>query len=118
MNHYSDVKETKLFIHEEAIKRVPDLKKKSGVLYRLNRWREEQINSGHKITYKDLVDTYINLNQHKGSFPQEESGRYINFIANFLKNESGKSKQDAIDAWHQLKKLNTPKTYEDWKKLN
>ncbi len=53
--NYTSNKETKDFIVKEALKLVPNLKRKSGARYRLNRWREERIDKGIKITYEDLV---------------------------------------------------------------
>src|SRR5258708_24337656 len=41
-------------LFRSALKIVPDLRRKSGARYRLNRWREEQIQKGNKITYGDL----------------------------------------------------------------
>src|SRR5690348_7181674 len=38
---YTNDKETKDFLEREAQKLVPGLKRKSGVRYRLNRWREQ-----------------------------------------------------------------------------
>ena len=58
INNYTSNKETKQFIEKEALKINPNLKNKSGSSYRLNRWREEQINKGNKITYADLVAEY------------------------------------------------------------
>lgn len=52
---YTNNKETKDFIVREAKKIAPDFKEKSGSRYRLNRWREEQIERGVKITYGDLI---------------------------------------------------------------
>src|SRR5258708_8927891 len=52
---YTNDKETKDFIETEALKIAPQQKRKSGVRYRLNRWREQQIDNGIKITYRDLV---------------------------------------------------------------
>ncbi|MDN5204786.1 SAP domain-containing protein [Fulvivirgaceae bacterium BMA10] len=114
--NYTNNKETKHFITNEALKIEPDLKHKSGVSYRLNRWREEQINSGKKITYGDLVRQYITLNQVKGSFEQVPHGRYINFLANYLEGEKGSTREQAIKTWKELKELNIPKTYQAWKK--
>ncbi len=114
--NYADIKETKDFITMEAQKLVTDLTRKSGAQYRLNRWREEQIEAGAKITYGDLVKKFIELNQVKGSFPQAPSGRYINFLSDFMKHEKGATRERALAAWHDLKKLNCPKNYEDWKK--
>ena len=113
---YTSNKETKEFIVSEALKIVPNLKRKSGARYRLNRWREEQLDKGVKILYEDLVKQYVKLNQLEGSFPQAPSGRYINFVSDFLAGEKNSTREQAIDAWGQLKKLNIPKNYQAWKK--
>src|SRR5439155_19523488 len=52
---YTNDRETKDFIVQEALKIAPKLKRKSGARYRLNRWREQQIDNGIKITYRALV---------------------------------------------------------------
>ncbi len=114
--NYTSNRETKQFIEAEASKIVPDLKKKSGARYRLNRWREEQINKGIKITYGDLVKQYISLNQVEGRFEQIPVGRYINFLADFLAEEKASTRQEAIAAWEKLKTLDIPKNYKAWKK--
>jgi hypothetical protein len=101
---------------KEALKIAPNLKRKSGVSYRLNRWREEQINKGRKITYGDLVRQYVKLNQVEGKFEKVPVVRYINFLAEFLAKEKTASRQQGVSAWNELKKLNIPKTYEAWKK--
>lgn len=113
---YTSNKETKEFIVKEALKIAPGLKRKSGARYRLNRWREEQIDKGIKITYEDLVKQYIKLNQLEGSFPQAPSGRYINFVSDFLAGEKNSTRQQAMDVWGQLKKLDIPKNYRAWRK--
>jgi hypothetical protein len=64
--NYTGNRETKDFIVREAKKLVPDLKRKSGARYRLNRWREEQLTKGIKITYGDLVKQYVKLNSDRG----------------------------------------------------
>ena len=115
--NYTSNKETKAFIVKEALKIDPNLKRKSGARYRLNRWREEQIEKGIKITYEDLVKQYVKLNRLEGSFPKIASGRwYIYFISEFLNGEKDATREEAISAWKQLKKLQIPKTYRDWKK--
>jgi len=114
--HYTSNKETKDFIVKEALKLVPNLKRKSGARYRLNRWREERIDKGIRITYEDLVKQYVRLNQLEGSFPQAPSGRYINFLSNFLAAEKNATREQAVNAWGRLKKLDIPKTYRAWKK--
>src|SRR5215510_13525902 len=55
VTHYTSNKETKDFIVREALKIDPHLRRKSGARYRLNRWREEMLTSGKRITYGDLV---------------------------------------------------------------
>lgn len=50
--------ETKSFLERESQKLVPGLKRKSGVRYRFNRWREAQLVKGVKLTYRDLVEQY------------------------------------------------------------
>lgn len=62
-----------------------------------------------------IVAKFIELNQTKGKFPQAPSGRYINFLSDFLANEKGATRNDGIDAWHELKELNIPKNYESWR---
>ena len=114
--NYTSNKETKDFLVKEALKIAPNLKLKSGARYRLNRWREEQIDKGIKITYEDLVKQYVQLNQLEGSFPQAPSGRYINFISDFLAAERNATRDEAISAWGQLKRLDIPKNYRAWKK--
>ena len=114
--NYTSNKETKEFIVEEALKIAPNLKRKSGASYRLNRWRDEQIDKGIKITYEDLVKQYVELNQMEGAFPQAPSGRYINFISDFLAAERNATRDEAVSAWGQLKKLDIPKNYRALKK--
>jgi hypothetical protein len=114
--NYTCNKETIQFIVSEANKIEPDLKEKSGVRYRLNRWREEQLTNGNKITYGDLVIKYIELNQKDGSFARIPSGRYINFLSDFLTNETNATRPEAVKAWKQLKKIDIPKTYKAWRK--
>jgi hypothetical protein len=63
IEHYTSNRETKDFIIEQARLMAPEARRKSGVWYRLNRWREEQITSGARPTYGDLVRQYILLNK-------------------------------------------------------
>lgn len=114
--NYTSNKDTKDFIVGEALKIVPGLRKRSGARYRLNRWREEQLTLRIPITYGDLVNKYIELNQAEEPFEQAPSGRYINFLSDFLKNEKGATREQAIQAWEEVKKMYAPKTYDAWKK--
>src|SRR5215470_4811977 len=55
IENYTSNRETKDFIVEQASRMAPEVGEKSGVWYRLNRWREEQIMSGKHPTYGDLI---------------------------------------------------------------
>ena len=114
--NYTSNKITKSFLEREAQKRVPGIKKKSGARYRLNRWREEQLTNGNPITYGDLVNRYIELNQTEGSFEKIPQVRYVNFLAEFLAKEKGATREDGIRAWKEVKELDAPKTYLAWKR--
>lgn len=116
--NYTNDRETKDFIVREALKIAPKLKRKSGARYRLNRWREQQIDNGIKITYRDVVREYVRLNQVEGSFPQVQvpSGRYVYFLSDFLSGEKNATRAQALTAWKQLKKADIPKNYREWKK--
>lgn len=115
---YTNDRETKDFIVREALKLEPNLKRKSGARYRLNRWREEQLEQGNKITYRDLVREYVRLNQLEGRFPQVPSGRYINFISDFMAGEKNATREQAVKAWRQLKQWDLPKNYRAWRKYH
>ena len=115
IEHYTSNHETKDFIIREAREISPEVREKSGVWYRLNRWREEQITNGNRITYRDLVQRYIALNKVE-RFEKVPHGRYINFVAAFLAAEKGSKRSDAIAAWSELKTMDVPKDYESWVK--
>jgi hypothetical protein len=86
------------------------------VRYRHNRWREEQLTKGVKITYRDVVKEYVRLNQTGEPFARIPIGRYINFLSDFSAAEKGASREQAIKAWEQLKTLDIPKNYRSWAK--
>jgi hypothetical protein len=115
IKNYKNNKKTWVFIIREIRKLQPDFKDKSGAKYWLNRWREEEIQKGNAITYGDLVNEYIRLN-NIDRLPQIPSAKFNNFISDYLKNEKGKTRTDAIKAWEELKKRNIPKDYNSWKK--
>lgn len=116
--NYTSNAETKNFLMKEALKLDPKLPKRSGVRYWLNRWREEQIENGRKITYGDLVRQFVKLSQSKEPFPQIPSTRFNNFISDYLKSEKGSTKAAANKAWEKLKKLDIPKNYQSWVKYH
>jgi SAP domain-containing new25 len=115
IEHYTSNRETKDFIVREARKLAPDVRAKSGVWYRLNRWREEQITNGNRPTYGDLVRQYVALNRME-RFDKVPHGRYINFVAEFLAAEKNVTRSDAIAAWAELKAMDVPKDYASWVK--
>jgi hypothetical protein len=112
--HYTSNTETKQFIEREAAKIEPGFKRASGTRYLLNRWREEQIAAGRKITYRDLVLQAIALNKSKSGPLRVQSGRYINFISDFMAENKGATHADAVNAWHEVKAMDAPKTYAAW----
>ncbi len=112
---YTNDKETKDFLEREALKLAPGLKRKSGARYRLNRWRENRVANGVKITYRDLVREYVRLSQTAGPFAQIPHGRYINFVSDFMAAEQGATREQAVRAWTTLKALDVPKDYRSWK---
>lgn len=116
IRNYTSNRATKDFIEKEAAKIAPGLKKRSGARYRLNRWREEQLAAGKKITYGDLVREYVRLNTGTEPFAKIPSGRYINFLSDFLAREKNATHADARRAWAALKKMDVPKDYASWKK--
>ena len=115
IEHYTSNRETKNFIVQQARKAAPEVREKSGVWYRLNRWREEQVTQGNHPTYGDLVRQYIALNKME-RFEKVPHGRYVNFVAEFLAAEKNGTRADAIAAWTELKALDVPKNYASWVK--
>lgn len=115
IEHYTSNRKTKDFIVQEARKLAPEVREKSGVWYRLNRWREEQVTNGKRPTYGDLVRQYVVLNR-MDRFEKIPHPRYINFLAEFLAIEKNVTRADAIAAWAELKIMDIPKTYASWVK--
>ena len=115
IDNYTSNRETKDFIVGQARKVAPDVREKSGVWYRLNRWREERITSGAHPTYGDLVRQYIVLNKMQ-RFERIPFRCYINFVADFLAADKRATRAQAIAAWTELKELDTPKDYVSWVK--
>ena len=115
IENYTSNRETKDFIIEQARRMAPDVREKSGVWYRLNRWREEQITSGRQPTYGDLVRQYVALNKMP-RFERIPLDRYINFVADFLEANKSATRAEAIAAWKVLKRLDVPKNYASWVK--
>jgi len=115
IRNYTSNRVTNDFIRREAARKNPDVGQKSGVWYRLNRWREAQL-ARRTITYGDLVDEFIALNRVKRFARIPLEGYYIHFLADFLAAEQGASHKDARAAWKKLKAMDAPKTYDGWRK--
>ena len=115
--HYTSNKETKSFIEREAAKIQPGFQRAPGTRYLLNRWREEQIAAGRRITYRDLVLQAIALNESKRGPLRVEHGRYMNFISDYMADNDGAAHSDAVRAWHEVKAMDAPKTYTAWLRL-
>jgi hypothetical protein len=115
IQNYTSNRQTKDFIVAQARVMAPDVREKSGVWYRLNRWREEQITSGRHSTYGDLVRQYVALNKMP-RFEKIPYRCYVNFVADFLEADNGATRAEAIAAWKELKELDVPKDYVSWVK--
>lgn len=114
--NYTSNKVTKAFIVEQARKIDPSFKPKSGTRYLLNRWREEQIARGRRLTYGELAQQALKLNRSKTGPLRIEHGRYINFISDFMAANPGARHSDAVRAWAEVKRFDCPKIFEAWKK--
>jgi hypothetical protein len=114
VRRYMSNKETKAFIQREARTIDPKFTPKPGTRYLLNRWREQQLASGRAITYGDLARQAIVLNEIKSGPLRIEHARYINFISDFMAANPGATRDQAIVAWHAVKEMDAPKTYEAW----
>ncbi len=115
IRHYTNNPETKNFLKSESLKQDPDFKLKPGAMYRINRWRDAQIAAGVPITYGDLVDEFVKLNACDHYEPMPVT-RYINFLSDYMKHESGATREEGIAAWHELKRMDVPKDYASWKR--
>ena len=116
VENFSNKKETWEFIHSEMNSRVPGLKPKSGAKYWLNRWIENKLSHGEKITYNDVICEYIRLNKTEAKLPQIPSCKFNNFISDYLTNEKNATREDALAEWDKLKNMKVKKDYITWKK--
>ena len=114
--NYTSNRQTKGFIIREAQRKNPAAKEKSGIWYRLNRWREAHV-AKRPVTYGDLVEQFIALSSVE-RFERIPHPRYINFLAEYHAAEKGASREDALAAWRKLKKMDVPKTYASWRAVS
>ena len=66
---------------------------------------------GRRITYRDLVKEYVRLNRPETTYERIQSGRYINFLSDFLTANPGAGMAAAVRAWRTVKKMDLPKNY-------
>jgi len=114
---YTNDRATKEFLEREARQLVPGLRLRPGARYRLNRWREEQLGAGARVTYGALVKEYVRLCESQVPFARIPHGRYINFVSDFFAHEPRATRGEIIAAWHALKKMDCAKTYDAWARL-
>jgi carboxylesterase type B len=108
---YTNDRETKAFLEREARRLDPTFKRRSGARYRLNRWRDAQLTRGAPIAYRDLVKEYVRLNRPETTHRRAPSGRYINFLSDFMGANPGATMTAAIRAWKTVKTMDSPKDY-------
>ncbi len=113
---YTNDKTTKDFLEREAKKLSRDYRRRSGARYRINRWREENLTKGARITYADLVAEYVRLSRSDVRYARIGPTRYINFLGEFLEKEKFATHARARVAWKRLKSFDAPKSYRAWKK--
>ena len=113
--HYTNDPATKDFLQQQARKLAPGVPFRSGARYRLNRWREEQIAAGVPITYGDLVREYVRLCRSDEPFARMPHGRYVNFVSDFYAHRPAATRDEITAAWHELKSMDCPKTFRDWR---
>lgn len=64
-----------------------------------------------------MVKQFVKLNQ-TDKFEKVAVTRYVNFLSDFLANEKGATRQQAINEWKKLKMLDIEKDYKSWKRHN
>jgi len=103
------------FIEREVRKLAPEMKRRTGAKYRLNRWRESQIAAGNRITYRDLIAEYVRLSAPATSLAPVPQVRYVNFVRDYFANERGATWKGMLRAWTAVNTLDAPKDYRSWK---
>ncbi len=115
VKHFTNNKETWDFLNQQAKQFDPNFKRRDGTKYRLNRWRDEQLTKGNPITYEDLAKAYVQINNSNKPRKRIKGSYYMYFLEDYMKNEPNAKREDGIKAWHELKNLDIPKSYKDWK---
>jgi hypothetical protein len=108
---YTNDRETKTFLDREARRLDAGYKRRSGSRYRLNRWRDDQLMRGARITYRDLVKEWVRLNRPETTRRRVPIGRYINFLSDFMAANPGATMAAAIRAWKAVKTMDATKDY-------
>jgi hypothetical protein len=108
---YTNDPETKAFLEREARRMNPSHRRRSGSRYRINRWRDEQLAKGARITYRDLVKEYVRLNSPDTEHKRGPAGHYVYFLSDFMAANPGASMAAAIRAWKKAKTADAPNNY-------
>jgi len=108
---YTNDRETKAFLEREARRLDPSYKRRSGSRYRFNRWREEQLTRGVRITYRDAVKEWVRLNRPDATYPRVPGVFYIYFLRDFMAANPGATMAAAIRAWKKVKRMDAVKDY-------
>ncbi|MBL8747994.1 MAG: hypothetical protein JNK78_02465 [Planctomycetes bacterium] len=87
-------------------KAVRAYRRRSGARCRRNRWRERQVESGRRITGRDVVRSSTS----PPPCAKVPVGRYIDFLADHPKNERNATHAMARGARHEAKELDAEKS--------
>jgi hypothetical protein len=110
VENYTSNRGTKDFIAQQARMAAPDIQEKSGVWYRLNRWREEQISGAPTWSPRAAVCRP----QQEGAIRKIHARSLHRFVAEFLATEKGATHAAAVYAWAEIKEMDVPKNYACW----
>ncbi len=86
VKHFTNNKETWDFLDDQAKKIDPNFKRVDGTKYRLNRWRDKHLSDGNPITYKDLAQAYVKINNDKKPRNRIQGTYYMYFLDDYMKN--------------------------------
>ena len=63
----------------------------------------------------DLVREYVRLCRSDEPFARMPHGRYVNFVSDFYAHRPAATRDEITAAWHELKSMDCPKTFRDWR---
>ena len=80
---------------------------------------ERIIDGRNRLVLPGFVNTHAHRSEHvnRGVMADEiPVDRYIYFLSDFLAAEKGATREQAMQAWKQLKTMDVPKNYRSWVK--